>query len=138
MTCKEIPAMNDIYVIDLDEEACFDDHLMGGTNEMTRTTCANGDHMWEMNDPKKGVGCKLFYEKFTCMDGTWKPVCIEGAEEFAKPWAPATNWPRTPPTTTTRRSRLRPRPAATGRSARTARSSRTTSPTSWAKSSSGT
>merc|ERR1711879_55641 len=56
----------------------------GTTYEMTRTTCANGDHMWDMNDPKKGVGCKLFYEKFTCMDGTWKPVCIEGAEEFAK------------------------------------------------------
>ena len=56
----------------------------GSTYDMTRTTCANGDHMWEMKDPKKGVGCKLFYEKFTCMDGTWKPVCIEGAEEFAK------------------------------------------------------
>merc|ERR1712045_126848 len=56
----------------------------GSTYDMTRNTLANGDHMWEMNDPKKGVSCKLFYEKFTCMDGTWKPVCIEGAEEFAK------------------------------------------------------
>merc|ERR1712038_2054792 len=37
----------------------------GSTYEMTRTTCANGDHMWELNDPKKGVGCKLFYEKIT-------------------------------------------------------------------------
>merc|ERR1719471_819491 len=70
----------------------------GSTYDMTRNTLANGDHTWEMNDPKKGVSCKLFYEKFTCMDGTWKlfyekftcmdgtwkPVCIEGAEAFAK------------------------------------------------------
>merc|ERR1711879_559673 len=37
LTCKEVPAMNDIYVVDLDKEACFDDNLMGGTNKLTMT-----------------------------------------------------------------------------------------------------
>jgi len=56
----------------------------GGTWDMTRIQLANGDHMWECKDNKSGIECKILYEKFTCMDGTWKPVCIEGAEEFAK------------------------------------------------------
>ena len=56
----------------------------GGTWDIMRTQMANGDHMWDIKDNKKGLECKMFYEKFTCMDGTWKPVCIEGAEEFAK------------------------------------------------------
>ena len=56
----------------------------GGTWDMTRIQLANGDHVWECKDNKSGIECKILYEKFTCMDGTWKPVCIEGAEEFAK------------------------------------------------------
>ena len=56
----------------------------GGTWDMTRIQLANGNHMGECKDHKSGIECKILYEKFTCMDSTWKPVYIEGAEEFAK------------------------------------------------------
>jgi len=56
----------------------------GRTWDCMRIQLANGDMVWELKDSKTGVECKIFYEKFTCMDGTWKPVCFEGAEEFAK------------------------------------------------------
>ena len=49
-----------------------------------RTQLASGDHLWECKDNKSGTECKMMYERFTCMDGVWKPVCIEGAEAFGK------------------------------------------------------
>ena len=56
----------------------------GRTYESLRCQLANGDMIWYNKDNKSGKEMKLYYEKFICLDGTWKPVCIEGAEEFGK------------------------------------------------------
>jgi len=56
----------------------------GSTWDIMRTQLASGDHLWECKDNKSGTECKMMYERFTCMDGVWKPVCIEGAEAFGK------------------------------------------------------
>ena len=56
----------------------------GRTYESLRCQLANGDMIWYNKDNESGKEMRLFYEKFTCLDGTWKPVCIEGAEKFGK------------------------------------------------------
>ena len=56
----------------------------GRTYESLRCQLANGDMIWYNKDNESGKEMKLFYEKFTSLDGTWKPVCIEGAEKFGK------------------------------------------------------
>merc|ERR1712018_270870 len=56
----------------------------GSVQEWMRCQMANGNMVWHGSCPKTGKEVKIYYEKFTCLDGTWKPVCIEGAEEMAK------------------------------------------------------
>merc|ERR1712110_1402691 len=51
-TCKEIPAMNEIYVLDEDKEVCFDDNVMGGTNKM-KITMPNENTMKIISDHSK-------------------------------------------------------------------------------------
>ena len=56
----------------------------GNTYESLRCQLANGNMVWYNKDNKTGMEMKLYFEMFSCLDGTWKPVCIEGVEKFAK------------------------------------------------------
>ena len=56
----------------------------GRTVDYIRCQLANGDMVWKFKDNKSGLESEVYFEKFNFLDSIWKPVSIEGAEEFAK------------------------------------------------------
>ena len=49
-----------------------------------RCQMADGNMVWHGRCTKTGKEVKIYYEKFTCLDGTWKPVSKEGGQRLTQ------------------------------------------------------
>ena len=56
----------------------------GSVEEWMRCQMADGNMVWHGSCAKTGKEVKIYYEKFTCLDGTWKPVCKEGVQKLSQ------------------------------------------------------
>jgi hypothetical protein len=55
----------------------------GNVEEWVRWIDHKGTMYWCGHDKKSGLKCKIVYEKFCCMEGSWKPVSLMGYEKLA-------------------------------------------------------
>ena len=56
----------------------------GRVEEWMRCQMADGNMVWHGRCVKSGKEVKIYYEKFTCLDGTWRPVSKEGVQRLSQ------------------------------------------------------
>jgi len=63
---------------------CIMKHKDGRVEEWMRCQTADGNMVWHGKCIKTGKEVKIYYEKFTCLDGTWRPVSKEGVQRLTQ------------------------------------------------------
>ena len=73
-----------IYRISPNKLKCIMMQKDGRVEEWMRCQTADGNMVWHSRCTKTGKEVKIYYEKFTCLDGTWRPVSKEGGQKLTQ------------------------------------------------------